>query len=531
MVFKKRRLVDLHIHSTASDGTLCPLEIIDASAAAGLSAIAITDHDTIDGCRDVFESGGDLPLAFLTGVEISAAYPPETDVSGSLHILGYDIDINNPELSQALDDLQTARNQRTPKIIRCLNDLGIDISMADLIPSSGGQAGRPHIATAMKNKGVVQSIDEAFDRYLGKNGPAYLEKRRIACADAIALIARAGGVPVLAHPGLIETTPAQPFEQLLHHLLAMGIRGIEAFYPGHSAAETASYTALARQHGLIITGGTDFHGDLIPDIHLGTGRGNFFVDYTIYERLIAFNRENPDQSAVARMPASELENALAYTFRDIDLLHQALRHSSYVNEHADADMEDNERLEFLGDAALSLCVGHLLMTRFPDLNEGALSQARANLVSTAWLRDLAMGLHLGQYLNLGKGEEHTGGRQKDSILAGTYEALLGAIYLDGGFEAVFHIVEQHFAGDITSAVLPEINQDFKSMLQELTQAEFKTSPVYQITDESGPDHDKTFLCRVKAGNIESEGTGKSKKSAQQMAAQNALATLKKDLQA
>lgn len=528
MVFNKRQFIDLHIHSNASDGTLSPLEIVAAANEAGLAAISITDHDTIDGCRELVESGETLPMNFLSGVEISAAFPPEIPFTGSLHLLGYKIDIHNFALNRALSRLQEARNQRTPKIIKRLNELGIAVTMKDLTPSSGGQAGRPHIAVALKNRGVVQSIDEAFDRYLGKDGAAYVEKDRIPCADAIVLIIRAGGIPVIAHPGLIATTEEHPFEELLQYLMNMGLRGIEAFYPGHSSEQIAYFTSLARQHGLLITGGTDFHGDLIPDIKLGTGRGDFFVDYEIYERLVAFDSEMEGTLPTgARMPPSELESKLGYTFRNIDLLHQALRHSSYVNESTDADMEDNERLEFLGDAALSLCVGHLLMSRFPDLSEGDLSQARATLVSTAWLKDIAVGLNLGHYLELGKGEEQTKGREKDSILAGAYEALLGAIYLDGGYEAVFHNVEQHFAGDITSPVLPEINLDFKSTLQELTQAAYKTSPTYRITNETGPDHDKTFRCRVTAGEIECEGIGKSKKAAQQMAAQSALKEFKK----
>ncbi|MDY6906339.1 MAG: ribonuclease III [Thermodesulfobacteriota bacterium] len=528
MVFNGRQFIDLHIHSTASDGTLAPLEIVALAEKTALAAISITDHDTIDGCRDLLVSGQTLPVRFLTGVEMSTAFPPESGFSGSLHILGYDIDINHPALNRALTDLQNARNQRTPKIISRLNELGINISMADITPSSNGQAGRPHIAAAMKKKGIVPSIDAAFDRYLGKNGPAYVEKERIACADAIALITNAGGVPVLAHPGLLEHEDDTSFYEFFQELLQMGIGGIEAFYPGHSTDQTSKYIGLAQQHDLLITGGTDFHGDLIPDIKLGTGRGDFSVDVNIYERLIAFTRKTGNSRlSEGKMPPAELENILGYTFSNIGLLQQALRHSSYVNEHLDIDMKDNERLEFLGDAALSLCMGHLLMSRFPDLSEGALSQARANLVSTAWLREVAAGLNLGLYLELGKGEEQTNGREKDSILAGAYEALLGAIYLDGGYGAVFKIVERHFSSDITSTVLPEINQDFKSMLQELTQATYRISPTYRITDETGPDHDKTFRCRVHAGEIECEGIGKSKKSAQQMAAQNALAEFKK----
>ncbi|MFW6237558.1 MAG: ribonuclease III [Desulfosudaceae bacterium] len=225
------------------------------------------------------------------------------------------------------------------------------------------------------------------------------------------------------------------------------------------------------------------------------------------------------------MNTYSLEKALGYRFTDPDLLATALRHSSYVNEHPDESLADNERLEFLGDAALSLCVSHMLILALPGLNEGALSQIRANLVNDAWLADIARAINLGDHLLLGKGEEQSAGRDKDSILADAFEALLGAVFLDGRLPAVFPIVERFFARDIHDHLTSHITHDFKSTLQELIQLNEKTTPVYKIIREEGPDHDKTFYCLVTAGRLQAEGCGKSKKSAQQAAAREALRIL------
>ena len=226
------------------------------------------------------------------------------------------------------------------------------------------------------------------------------------------------------------------------------------------------------------------------------------------------------------MKTTLIEQHLGYRFTDTGLLAKALRHSSYVNEQADPAMEDNERLEFLGDAALSLCIGHLLMARFPELSEGDLSQTRAGLVNAAWLADIGRSMDLGEHVLLGKGEEQTNGRNKDSILANAVEALLGAIYLDGGFDAVMAVVKRKFETDIEALAALDMNRNYKSLLQELTQATDGKAPVYEIIDETGPDHDKTFHCRVSAGGIQAEGTGKNKKTAQQDAAHKALALIK-----
>jgi ribonuclease-3 len=216
-----------------------------------------------------------------------------------------------------------------------------------------------------------------------------------------------------------------------------------------------------------------------------------------------------------------LESMLGYTFRDRGLLEQALRHASWCNEHSAAHLEDNERLEFLGDAVLDLVVGHKLMTRYPQLREGELSVTRAQVVSEAGLSEVAGQLGIGQWMVLGKGEEKSGGRTKPSILADAFEAILAAVYLDGGFVAAVEIVERLLAQRIETVEFKGF-YDFKTRLQETAQARLKATPTYRVVQELGPDHDKRFVVAVTIGEDEwARAVGKSKKEAEQMAAAEA----------
>jgi ribonuclease III len=222
---------------------------------------------------------------------------------------------------------------------------------------------------------------------------------------------------------------------------------------------------------------------------------------------------------------SSVEANLRYTFTCRDLLEKALRHSSFVNEHPDDDLEDNERLEFLGDAILSAVVSHLLMNRFPELSEGDLSKIRSNLVNEARLAEIAEKINLGAFIRLGKGEKQSNGHAKKSILADGLEALLAAVYMDGGFNKVFEVIDFHFSGLFDEVAVPEKNQDFKSQFQELVQATIKSEIEYHVISESGPDHDKTFMVELIVGDIRTQGTGKNIKAAEQEAAQKALELL------
>ena len=280
--------IDLHVHSTASDGTLTPPKIVEMAVQLGLKAVSITDHDTISGSAAALANGIPRSLEFLTGIEISAAAPDGYSSGGSVHVLGYGLDPTDASLNKLLTVLQSSRENRNPRIIERLSAMGMDISMAELSPIVGdATAGRPHIARLMVAKGLADSIDDAFDRFLGKNKPAYVEKYRVPMIDAIEAIKSAGGVAVLAHPYLNDAADLDHFEPFLLTLKDMGLEGIEAIYPEHPEAATARYCQLALKHNLLITGGTDFHGAITPGIRMGIGQGSFHVPYFLYERLMA----------------------------------------------------------------------------------------------------------------------------------------------------------------------------------------------------------------------------------------------------
>lgn len=223
-----------------------------------------------------------------------------------------------------------------------------------------------------------------------------------------------------------------------------------------------------------------------------------------------------------------LTNALGYTFKDSALLKQAFRHSSYVNEHqTDPHLEDNERLEFLGDAVLDLAISHILMDLFEHAKEGDLSKYRAHIVDEAGLNRIATRLGLGDYLLLGKGEELSKGREKTSILANTVEALLGALYLDAGFDRSLEIIRELFSHQIEEIYTDEPTNDFKSLLQEYTQQTYKTLPTYNLKEESGPPHDRRFRVALHInGELLAHAEGRSKKEAEQKAAKEAFYCLK-----
>ena len=279
--------IDLHIHSTASDGTLTPPEILELANTLKLGAIAITDHDTLDGSRQAIAKGIPDTLGFLTGVEISARRPSFFPGKGSCHILGYRIDLENRELNKALQKLQTARKDRNPKILERLRDLGINLSMEEVRKAAGpkGQIGRPHIAQVMLDKEYVPTFNAAFDNYLATEKPAYVDKYRVDCPRAIELICEAGGIPVLAHPVLLGTPAGRLDDTLIQLLKEMGLIGIEALYPGHSTAQREHYLNLAGRHGLIVTGGTDFHGEFKPQIQLGSGKGDLCVPIELFHTI------------------------------------------------------------------------------------------------------------------------------------------------------------------------------------------------------------------------------------------------------
>ena len=218
----------------------------------------------------------------------------------------------------------------------------------------------------------------------------------------------------------------------------------------------------------------------------------------------------------------QLQESIQYRFRETTFLEEALRHSSYVNEQNDEALRDNERLEFLGDAVLNLVIGDLLMRAYPQMREGDLSRIRANLVNETQLAHVARAMDLGVHLKLGKGEIQTGGQEKNSILANAVEALIAAVYLDGGFAAAFGMIQTQFVDLIDIAPEVTTGQDYKSRLQESVQGKIQELPRYRVVDAQGPDHDKTFYVELVAGDLTTQGIGKSKKLAEQDAARQAL---------
>jgi len=222
---------------------------------------------------------------------------------------------------------------------------------------------------------------------------------------------------------------------------------------------------------------------------------------------------------------SEFKRKLQYEFQDQLIIEEALRHSSFVNEQNSTTVRDNERLEFLGDAVLNLVIGHILMKRFPDLKEGDLTRMRANLVNESQLAVIAQTIDLGFFILLGKGEAQTNGGEKKSILADALEAVIAAVYLDGGFDAAFTTIDCHFSKVLDSITIPTKSFDYKSQLQEKFQSNCGLIPHYSVVNETGPDHDKTFFIQVAIRDLKAEGSGKSKKTAEQDAAKKALEIL------
>ena len=284
--------IDLHVHSTASDGSLSPQELIKAAEAVPLRAMAITDHDTIDGAAEALRHSKSTYVEILSGVEISVDFEP-----GTMHLLGYLFRLDDVHLRQALEVVQKSRAERNVKIIQRLQGLGIDIDYDEVSEvSGGGQVGRPHIAEVLVQKGVVRGIDDAFNTLLKKGGPAYVDRYRLSPAEAIETIRGAGGVPVLGHPSTLNTRTEAELDKIIADLKAVGLHGVEAYYPTHGPDRTALYMRLAKQHGLLVTGGSDFHGAAKSGVHIGFGRGDLRIPYRLVKDLKQKASPGPDST-------------------------------------------------------------------------------------------------------------------------------------------------------------------------------------------------------------------------------------------
>lgn len=262
--------VDLHCHSTASDGTLSPAEVVQLAGTSGLSALALTDHDTIGGVAEAAAEAKKLGLDFLTGIEISAEYPSP----GTLHMLGYGVDVESAVLKDLTKQLLEGRDNRNPRMVARLNELGIRVTMAEWEAECGGSVlGRPHLAAILVRKGYVKSIKEAFDQYLGSTGTAYVDKERLSPGHAIQLIRQSGGIAVLAHPIQLRTTNDAELDRVVKDLVDLGLEGIEVIHSDHDAAWVEKVAGLAKKFGLLKTGGSDFHGRTKEAISLGMANG------------------------------------------------------------------------------------------------------------------------------------------------------------------------------------------------------------------------------------------------------------------
>lgn len=271
--------IDLHVHSFFSDGTCSPAELIELAKKNSLSAISITDHDTVGGVPGAFIASKDTEVEVIPGVELSVIF-------GDLHfhLLGYLFDHQDKELNEKLHILQNAREQRNREIVKKLNSMGIDITVEEIKEiSQTGQTGRPHIAKALCQKGIVQNFDEAFDRYLKKGALAYVSRFVFNAVEAIEMLKKAGGLTVLAHPAQLAASFAEK-QALIGRLVDVGLDGLEIYYPTHTPKIRKSLKKIAKKYDMLISGGSDYHGNVRPGTGLA-GNGNVFVPPELLDQM------------------------------------------------------------------------------------------------------------------------------------------------------------------------------------------------------------------------------------------------------
>lgn len=274
-------MIDLHTHSTASDGTLSPRELVRAAAKAGVEALALTDHDTLVGLPEAVEAGHEFGVEVIPGCELSVESP---EGAGWIHIVALWVPPQAKALEDAFAWVHEGRLVRNRKIIDKLNSLGINISYENVSARAQGTIGRPHIAQEMLSLGVVKTLAQAFGQYLGDKGRAYVPKRKLNQEQALGLLGEVGATSILAHPYIIG--PSKPLvEHVVGDLCRLGLEGIEVFYPEHDAARTQYFASLADSLGLLKSGGSDFHGSVKPAIRLGVGKGNLCIPYDVVQTM------------------------------------------------------------------------------------------------------------------------------------------------------------------------------------------------------------------------------------------------------
>ncbi len=275
--------VDLHLHSLYSDGSDSPTEIVDAAAAIGLTGIALTDHDILDGIAEAATAAASRGIQFIGGIELSVLWKEQ-----SMHMLVYFLDPAGGPLQDRLGVLRESRHGRNVEIAENLQGMGLDVTMPEVAEEAGtGVVGRPHFAGLMIAKGYVQTVAEAFDRYLAFGRPGYVPRMRLSAEEAIALSRRSGAVPVIAHPHTLNLR-ADEFATGFRELIDAGLGGIEAYYGEYTPEMRSRIAEMCEELGIVATGGSDYHGKYKPHLAIGTGKGDLRVPDTVLEEL----REN-----------------------------------------------------------------------------------------------------------------------------------------------------------------------------------------------------------------------------------------------
>lgn len=274
------KYIDLHTHSTASDGTFTPTELVNHALRQNLKALALTDHDTTDGLQEAANAALGTTLELIPGIEFSSTWQ-----NASVHIVGLDIDWQDPYFQETLRSFQQSREERNNKIISLLQKEGFSITaeaIKEAFPES--TCTRANLARFLVDRQEIPSIKEAFDRYLGDRAKCYVPREHVSPFQAVRLIHDCGGIAVFAHPVLCKFS-AQRLESLVNELKKAGLDALEVFYSSYRPAEESAMMLLAKRHGLKLSGGSDFHGDNKPQIQLGTGRGNLKIPYTVLQQL------------------------------------------------------------------------------------------------------------------------------------------------------------------------------------------------------------------------------------------------------
>lgn len=280
------KTIDLHTHSIRSDGSFTPSDLVRHGKENGLAALALTDHDSIDGVEEAMRTGEEIGMEVVPGIEFSVQSKTET------HILGYYIDIHHPSLLEALEQIRRERRERNHMVVENLRKLGFDVSLEEVFPlAPNGLIGRAHFAKLLVQKGYVSSVKEAFDLYLSNGKPAYASNQSLSPQRAVQLIKEAGGCAFVAHLHLIRMEDA-PLREFLSDLKKVGLDGIEGYYTEYTPEMQETYQRMAKELGLLLSGGTDFHGAMKPHISIGTGYGNLAIPYTLLEQIKARSEQH-----------------------------------------------------------------------------------------------------------------------------------------------------------------------------------------------------------------------------------------------